>query len=529
MGYTINGYSPLMTGGTVVSGSQKAAARMYITGTVNQNTTNWNVYASVQAHINCGNTSGWMNVRQARANFNRFMTNYSASPGVRSTSYSYWINVSNKYYGNSDYAIQATLNVQIYSTSNWSNSTKAFTLLGTGSTSVIGMVSRTSTSITFNVRSDVSSTTGRRKIGSGSWVNYSTTSSVQVSGGGYQNVTVTGLSAGTTYTIYFQHYRNYSSMWTLPASTSQRTLYTYTISYNANGGSGAPGSQTKTEGITLTLSSTKPTKSSTSSSSTITISYNANGGSSTPAASTGTRTVTTNYTFSKWNTAANGSGTTYNPGDPYSANASATLYAQYTSSQTISKPSITLRAGITKASTYADSSTGTFTLTYNANGGSGVPNAQSGTYVNQRKTDYTFYRWNTNAAGTGSDYKAGEAYTFDASLTLYAKFTSTVNEETRKTNPTLTISSTVPTRLGYKFLGWSKSNTATTASYQPGNNITLTANTTLYAIWERTANVRVKTSGTYKMGMLYIKSGGTYHLANVYVKSGGTYKLATIT
>lgn len=35
---------------------------------------------------------------------------------------------------------------------------------------------------------------------------------------------------------------------------------TYTISYNANGGTGAPSSQTKTYGITLTLSNTKPVK-----------------------------------------------------------------------------------------------------------------------------------------------------------------------------------------------------------------------------------------------------------------------------
>lgn len=34
----------------------------------------------------------------------------------------------------------------------------------------------------------------------------------------------------------------------------------YTITYNANGGSGAPGSQTKWHGTTLKLSSTKPTR-----------------------------------------------------------------------------------------------------------------------------------------------------------------------------------------------------------------------------------------------------------------------------
>ena len=44
--------------------------------------------------------------------------------------------------------------------------------------------------------------------------------------------------------------------------TSSRALLTttYTISYNANGGSGAPSSQTKLHGTTLTLSSVKPTR-----------------------------------------------------------------------------------------------------------------------------------------------------------------------------------------------------------------------------------------------------------------------------
>ena len=41
-----------------------------------------------------------------------------------------------------------------------------------------------------------------------------------------------------------------------------------------------------------------------------------------------------------------------------------------------------------------------------------------------------------------------------------------------------------PTRDGYEFVGWSTSPSATTADYQPGDNITATtANTTLYAVW----------------------------------------------
>lgn len=42
--------------------------------------------------------------------------------------------------------------------------------------------------------------------------------------------------------------------------TATMSLSTYTISYDANGGSGAPKSQTKTYGVSLTLSSAKPTR-----------------------------------------------------------------------------------------------------------------------------------------------------------------------------------------------------------------------------------------------------------------------------
>lgn len=44
------------------------------------------------------------------------------------------------------------------------------------------------------------------------------------------------------------------------SATATYTKYTYKVSYNANGGSGAPSDQTKEHGTTLTLSSTKPTR-----------------------------------------------------------------------------------------------------------------------------------------------------------------------------------------------------------------------------------------------------------------------------
>lgn len=71
-------------------------------------------------------------------------------------------------------------------------------------------------------------------------------------------------------------------------------LPSHTVSYNANGGSGAPGNQTKWWGEVLTLSSTRPTRA--------------------------------NHTFQGWATSANGA-VAYQPGGRYGADNNNTLYA----------------------------------------------------------------------------------------------------------------------------------------------------------------------------------------------------------
>lgn len=81
---------------------------------------------------------------------------------------------------------------------------------------------------------------------------------------------------------------------------------TYKVTYNANGGSGAPGQQTKTYGVTLKLSATKPTR--------------------------------TNYNFKGWSKTANGV-VAYAAGANYTANAAITLYAVWELAYT--KPAIT--------------------------------------------------------------------------------------------------------------------------------------------------------------------------------------------
>ena len=91
----------------------------------------------------------------------------------------------------------------------------------------------------------------------------------------------------------------------------------YTISYNANGGSGAPGNQTKQHNTPLTLSSTIPSGKS------YTITFNGNGG----MVSESNKRVY--QQFNHWNTKANGSGASYLPGSTYSDNADCTLYAHW--------------------------------------------------------------------------------------------------------------------------------------------------------------------------------------------------------
>ena len=147
-------------------------------------------------------------------------------------------------------------------------------------------------------------------------------------------------------------------------------LDSYTISYNANGGSGAPPSQTKWYGTTLKLSTTKPTR--------------------------------TGYSFQGWGTSSTTTTVSYAAGANYTNNAAITLYAVW------------------KANTY--------TVSYNANGGSGAPSNQTKTYgvaltlssTKPTRTNYNFKGWGKSASSTTVSYAAGVSYTENAAIILYA-------------------------------------------------------------------------------------------------------------
>jgi uncharacterized repeat protein (TIGR02543 family) len=189
------------------------------------------------------------------------------------------------------------------------------------------------------------------------------------------------------------------------------------------------------------------------------------------------------YTFAGWNTLANGTGTAYANSASYAFSASVTLYAQWTANATdnftyaagggtgtaptggsgLDGTTITLaantftRAGYNFAgwndgtTTYAAGATytlasggaaivftaqwtavgGTFTVTFNNNGGQGAIASESASAPtalslfstgNMTQTNSYFIGWNTSPTGTGTYYTDGAIYPFTSSVTLYAEW-----------------------------------------------------------------------------------------------------------
>lgn len=121
------------------------------------------------------------------------------------------------------------------------------------------------------------------------------------------------------------------------------------------------------------------------------------------------------YTFNSWNTQANGSGATRFPAATFvMGSANVTLYAQW----------------------YEEAAAGLYSVTYNANGGTGSVPTDCNSYdcgdtvtvkanVNLLRTGYNFSGWNTAADGGGTDRTPLSTFTMTAGdLILYAKWTA---------------------------------------------------------------------------------------------------------
>ena len=166
--------------------------------------------------------------------------------------------------------------------------------------------------------------------------------------------------------------------------------------------------------------------------------------------------------------------------------------------------------------------TKTYTLTYNANGGSGAPAAQSGSltggFANHiisgttpTRDGYAFIGWSESSTATNASYTSGETYqTASTSAILYAVWRKeikltynanggsggfTMTATTAGTSYTFTIASDVPTATNATFLGWATTATATSATLHSGDSYTLSADTTIYAVWQRTYSLSFDSVG----------------------------------
>lgn len=189
------------------------------------------------------------------------------------------------------------------------------------------------------------------------------------------------------------------------------------------------------------------------------------------------------HEFSGWNTAANGSGTSYAAGAPMVMNANETFYAQWTPLK--------------------------FVVTFAPDGGTVNPTSinfvfgdapislPTPAYVNEN-----FNGWFSAPTGGSLVGLAGAIYSPTQSLTLYAQWvqTSTVQISVSVNGGSGSVSTlsgvagssvTLPgssslLRSGYTLSSWNTAANGSGTSYAPGQSVTLTTSLTLYAQWKKT-------------------------------------------
>ncbi len=219
-----------------------------------------------------------------------------------------------------------------------------------------------------------------------------------------------------------------------------------------------------------------------------TVTFDANGGTGTMAAQTFTHGEAqalsanafsrTGYTFAGWATSAGGE-VTYADKSSLTVSEDTTLYAKWILN--------------------------TYTVAFNANGGSGTMAAQTFTHGEAQtlnanaftRTGYTFAGWATSAGGEVV-YDDKYNLTVSEDTTLYAKWilhaytvafdanggSGTMEAQAFTHGVAQGLSLNAFTRKHYKFAGWATSPNGTVV-YSDGQSIKVTANAMFYAVWEQ--------------------------------------------
>ena len=249
--------------------------------------------------------------------------------------------------------------------------------------------------------------------------------------------------------------------------------------------------------------------------------------------------------FSMYGVGAYGHSSYYTKDVAYGSNFTlgSQAYAQYTASRTyISR--------IYSTSVIATAPRPTYTITYNANGGTGAPGKQAySAGINTKlsttvptRTGYTFLGWSLSSVATSASYQPGQTWsgTNYGNYTLYAVwrlnqytvvFDAGTNSGIVDGSQTLQRVCNHGTQIGelpiaerqnYNFIGWNRR--ADGSGSYIDRTLVVTGNEIFYAIFELAANCYVKVDGTYKTGMMYVKVDGTYKTGTVSVRDNGSYK-----
>ena len=299
-------------------------------------------------------------------------------------------------------------------------------------------------------------------------------------------------------------------------------LNTYTVSYNANGGSGAPASQTKTTNNNLTLSSVKPTR--------------------------------VGYTFQGWGTSSSATTATYQPGGTYSDNKSITLYAVWkinkvnikfsTNSGTVQTSSTNASGNIYKwkqdssgvvSRTAANGSTYSnpfFTLKYGSSTDrDGLPNYNNLKYLNITKTGHNAIsgqEWKCLSGCTLSGKVFNQATVYKASDFCDASkgdCTVTLGVNWVASTYTITLNSQGATSSGTTKVYYQYNTTKTingTVCYYYTNSTLTNCLSNGYNITKPTKTNHTFSgyyTGTNGSGTNYVNSSGTF-INNVYKTTG---------
>jgi len=280
---------------------------------------------------------------------------------------------------------------------------------------------------------------------------------------------------------------------TLKSVGSQSSEYTCYLYYNANGGSGAPSTQsytgTSTSSHSFTVASGTPTRS--------------------------------GYDFLGWSTSSSATSASYSSGDSISVsyNGSKILYAVW--QEKVTSYSITVYKGnwysfkwvggsdsttyTTTSHTYTVASGTSFDIDWygkSSESGSGTGYTYTTTYsssnYNMATSQYgTSLGDSVTITKTAKYYPAVQmtsetVYTYSYTITYNANGGSGAPGNTTgtasSTTKSMTLASTTPTRSGYTFQGWSESSTATSATYSAGGTYSFDYGTTnLYAVWKQSS------------------------------------------